>query len=144
MHIVFAVKGRANFLTDKIRPELFKYISGIINQQKHYSLAVNGYKDHVHVFFEYNPAFSVSDLIRDIKSNSSKWLTEQKLFPGKFYWQEGYGGFSYSKSQRDIVIKYIMNQEEHHKSKTFKDEYLKLLHDFGIEFKDEYLFEFYE
>ena len=108
MHIVFSVKNRENFLTDKIRPELFKYIHGIINNKKHYPLAVNGYKDHVHIFFEFNPAFS------------------------------------YSKSQRDTVIKYITNQEEHHKEKTFKEEYLKLLNDFGIEFKNEYLFEFYD
>jgi REP element-mobilizing transposase RayT len=144
LHIVFSVKGRANLLTDNIRPELFKYISGTINNQKHYSLAVNGYKDHVHIFFEYNPVFSVSDLIRDVKSSSSKWLNDQHLFEGKFRWQEGYGGFSYSKSQRDHVIKYIMTQEEHHKSETFRKEYLKLLYDFEIEFKNEYIFEFYE
>jgi len=144
MHIVFAVKGRANYLTDNIRTELFSYISGIITKQKHYPLAVNGYKDHVHIFFEYNPVFSVSDLIRDVKSSSSKWLNDQHRISGKFSWQEGYGGFSYSRSQRDIVIKYIMNQEKHHKEKTFKEEYLKLLNDFGIEFKNEYLFEFYE
>ena len=144
LHIVFSVRNRENFLSDKIRSELFKYISGIINNKNHYSLAVNGYKDHVHIFFEYNPSFSVSDLIRDIKSGSSKWLNEKRIFPGKFNWQEGYGGFSYSKSQRDTVINYIMNQEDHHKGKTFKDEYLKLLSDYGIEFKNEYLFEFYE
>ena len=144
MHIVFSVKNRENFLSEKIRLELFRYIAGIINNKNHYSLAVNGHKDHVHLFFEYNPSFSVSDLIRDIKSGSSKWLNEQHVVPGKFSWQEGYGGFSYSKSQRDVVINYIMNQEEHHKKKTFKDEYLKLLQDFGIEFKNEYLFEFYD
>ena len=95
-------------------------------------------------FFEYNPVFSVSDLIRDVKSSSSKWLNDQHLFEGKFRWQEGFGGFSYSKSQRDYVIKYIMTQEEHHKSETFRKEYLKLLYDFEIEFKNEYIFEFYE
>jgi REP element-mobilizing transposase RayT len=144
MHIVFSVKGRNNFLTDKLRPELFRYITGIINQKKHYSLAVNGYKDHVHIFFEYNPSFSVSDLIRDIKSGSSKWINDQKIIVGKFSWQEGYGGFSYSKSQRNSVINYIMNQEQHHKNKTFKEEYLQLLKDFDIEFQNEYVFEFYD
>ena len=144
MHIVFSVKGRNNFLSDKLRPELFRYISGIINQKKHYSLAVNGYKDHVHIFFEYNPSFSVSDLIRDIKSGSSKWINDQKIILGKFSWQEGYGGFSYSKSQRNSVINYIINQEEHHKNKTFKEEHLQLLKDFDIEFKNEYVFEFYD
>ena len=144
MHIVFSVKGRNNFLSDKLRPELFRYITGIINQKKHYSLAVNGYKDHVHIFFEYNPSFSVSDLIRDIKSGSSKWINDQKIIVGKFSWQEGYGGFSYSKSQRNSVINYIMNQEQHHKNKTFKEEYLQLLKDFDIEFQNEYVFEFYD
>ena len=144
MHIVFSVKGRNNFLSYKLRPELFRYITGIINQKKHYSLAVNGYKDHVHIFFEYNPSFSVSDLIRDIKSGSSKWINDQKIIVGKFSWQEGYGGFSYSKSQRNSVINYIMNQEQHHKNKTFKEEYLQLLKDFDIEFQNEYVFEFYD
>ena len=144
MHTVFSVKGRNNFLSDKLRPELFRYITGIINQKKHYSLAVNGYKDHVHIFFEYNPSFSVSDLIRDIKSGSSKWINDQKIIVGKFSWQEGYGGFSYSKSQRNSVINYIMNQEQHHKNKTFKEEYLQLLKDFDIEFQNEYVFEFYD
>ncbi len=107
-------------------------------------MAVNGYKDHVHIFFEYNPSFSVSDLIRDIKSGSSKWINDQKIIVGKFSWQEGYGGFSYSKSQRNSVINYIMNQEQHHKNKTFKEEYLQLLKDFDIEFQNEYVFEFYD
>ena len=142
--IVFSVKGRSNFLSDKLRPELFRYITGIINQKKHYSLAVNGYKDHGQIFFEYNPSFSVSDLIRDIKSGSSKWINDQKIIVGKFSWQEGYGGFSYSKSQRNSVINYIMNQEQHHKNKTFKEEYLQLLKDFDIEFQNEYVFEFYD
>lgn len=144
MHVIFSVKHRDNFLSDKIRPELFKYIHGIINNKNHFSLAVNGYKDHVHLFFEYNPSLSVSDLIRDVKTASGKWMNDKKVVPGKFSWQEGFGGFSYSKSQRDHVIKYIMSQEDHHKTKTFREEYLKLLNDFEIEFKNEYLFEFYE
>jgi putative transposase len=143
LHLIFSVKGRENLLTDKIRPDLFRYISGIINGKGHYALAVNGYKDHVHIFFEYNPSFSVSDLVRDIKTASSKWLNEKQVFRGKFYWQEGYGGFSYSRSQRDNVINYILNQEDHHKVRSFKDEYLRLLTDFGIDFKNEYIFEFY-
>lgn len=144
LHVVFAVKGRENILSAKIREELFSYIAGIVNNKKHYSLAVNGYKDHVHLFFEYNPAFSVSDLIRDVKSGSTVWINSRKLVPGKFSWQEGYGEFSYSRLQRDVVIKYIMSQEKHHQGKSFKEEYMKLLADFDIEFKNEYLFEFYE
>jgi REP element-mobilizing transposase RayT len=144
IHIVFAVKGRENILSKYFRENLFKYITGIINGLGHYSLAVNGYKDHVHVFFEYNPKYAISDVVRDIKANSSKWINENKFVLGKFSWQEGYGGFSYSRSQRNDVIQYIMNQEEHHQKRTFRDEYLKLLKDFEIEFKNEYVFEFYE
>jgi len=143
IHIVFAVKGRENILAKNFRDDLFRYISGIINGLGHYSLAVNGYKDHVHVFFEYNPKSSISDVVRDIKANSSKWINENKFVAGKFSWQQGYGGFSYSRSQRAGVIQYIMNQEEHHGKKTFKAEYMKLLHDFEIDFKNEFVFEFY-
>ena len=144
IHAVFAVKGRQNLLSEKYRPELFQYISGILKNIGQYPLAVNGYKDHVHVFFELNPTSSKSDIIRDVKTNSSKWINEKKLVVGKFSWQEGYGGFSYSRSQRDHVIKYIINQEKHHTKKTFREEYLELLRKFEIKFKDEYVFEFYE
>ena len=144
IHAVFAVKGRQNLFSEKCRPELFQYISGILKNIGQYTLAVNGYKDHVHVFFELNPTSSISDIMRNVKTNSSKWINEKKFVVGKFSWQEGYGGFSYSRSQRDHVIKYIINQEKHHTKKTFREEYLELLRKFEIEFKDEYVFEFYE
>lgn len=144
IHAVFSVKGRGNFIKSKFRDELHKYISGIINEKGNYSLAVNGYKDHVHVFFELNPTKAVSDVIRDIKANSSKWINEKRFLPGKFEWQSGYGAFSYSKSQRDGVIQYIMKQEEHHKEKTFREEYLALLDKFDIAFDDHYVFDFYD
>ena len=144
IHIIFAVKGRENILAKKFRNDLFQYISGILRNINQYPLAVNGYKDHVHVFFELNPKNSISDIVRDIKANSSKWINDNKFVLGKFSWQEGYGGFSYSRSQRDNVIKYIMNQEEKHAVTTFREEYLKLLQKFEIEFKNDYVFEFYE
>ncbi|NVO04220.1 MAG: IS200/IS605 family transposase [Bacteroidetes bacterium] len=144
MHVVFSVKGRENILTTKIRPEVFKYISGILGNLDQYPLAVNGYKDHVHVFFEMQPAKSLSDIVRLVKSNSSKWINENKLITGKFSWQEGYGGFSYSRSQRNNVIQYIMKQEEHHHKRTFREEYLELLKSFEIDFEEKYVFEFYD
>jgi len=144
IHAVFAVKGRQNILSDKFRENLFQYISGILSHNGHYSLAVNGYKDHVHIFFEQHPTKALSDTIQIVKANSSKWINDNKLVLGKFEWQEGYGGFSYSHSQRDNVIKYIMNQEKHHSRRTFRDEYLELLNKFEIKFQDEYIFEFYK
>ncbi|MDD5570806.1 MAG: transposase [Bacteroidales bacterium] len=123
---------------------MFKYISGILNNIQQYSLAVNGYKDHIHIFFEMQPTKMLSDIVKIVKANSSKWINENKFVAGKFSWQEGYGGFSYSRSQRKNVIQYIMKQEEHHKKKTFREEYLKLLKLFEIDYKEQYVFEFYE
>jgi len=144
IHSIFSIKGRENIITQNFREDLFKYISGILNQNKQYSLAVNGYKDHVHVLFELHPTKALADIIRIIKTNSSKWINENKLVKGKFAWQEGYGAFSYSRSQRDDVIKYIMNQEKHHRRRTFREEYFDLLEKFQMEFDDHYVFEFYD
>lgn len=144
IHAVFVVKGRNNCLSQKIRPELFKYISGILTNLGQYSLAVNGYKDHVHIFFEMKPEQSLSDIMRVVKSNSSKWINENNMVAGQFEWQKGFGGFSYSRSQRNNVIQYIMNQEEHHREKTFREEYLEFLEQFEVDFDEQYLFEFYE
>ncbi len=144
IHAIFSVKGRENIITVNFRDRLHKYIAGIINNQKNYSLAVNGYKDHVHIFFEQNPVLSLSDIIRDVKSNASKWINKNRFVLGHFSWQEGYGAFSYSRSQRDGVIKYIINQEKHHGEKTFREEYLELLRKFEIPFDDHYVFEFYD
>ena len=121
MHVVFSVKGRENILSVKIRPDIFKYISGILSNIEQFPLAVNGYKDHVHLFFEMQPTKSLSDIVRVVKTNSSKWINENRFIAGKFSWQEGYGGFSYSRSQRNNVIQYIIKQEEHHKEKTFRE-----------------------
>ena len=140
---VFAVKGRANVLTKDFRDDLHKYMSAILRNENAYPLAVGGWKDHVHVFFELNPTTRISDLMRTLKASSSKWINENQFVKGKFQWQEGYGAFSYSHTQRDNVIRYIMNQEEHHRVKTFKEEYLELLEIFKIEFKNEYVFDFY-
>lgn len=144
IHCVFAVKGRENFITTSFRDRLHRYISGILRGDGSYPLAVNGWMDHVHTFFELPATMSVSDQMRMIKASSSKWINENKFLRGRFRWQEGYGAFSYSRSQRDTVIQYIANQESHHKTKTFREEYLELLAQFDIPFKDNYLFEFYD
>ncbi len=144
IHGVFAVRGRKNYLRDNFRNYLFKYISGILRNNNQYPLAVNGYLDHVHIFFELHPTGSVSKILQTVKINSSKWINENKFIANKFNWQSGYGAFSYSKSQRNNVINYIKNQEQHHSKRTFKDEYYDLLKKFDIDFKDAYLFEFYD
>ncbi len=144
IHAIFSVKGRENIITRHFRDRLHEYLNGIINNQNNYSLAVNGYKDHVHLFFELKPSLALSDVIRDVKASSSKWINDNRFVLGHFSWQEGYGAFSYSRSQRDNVIKYIMEQEEHHSEKSFKEEYLGLLRKFEIPFEDNYVFEFYD
>ncbi len=144
IHCVFAVKGRENFITKNFRDDLHSYMSGILKNDGSYPLAVGGWSDHVHVFFELDVTMKISDQMRMLKATSSKYINDKKLVPGKFQWQEGYGAFSYSRSQRNDVINYIMNQEKHHKNKSFKEEYLELLKKFEIEYKDEYVFEFYD
>ena len=144
VHCVFSVLGRENVLSDSFRSDLFKYISGILKNTKQFPLAVNGYKDHVHIFFELQPTTTVSQILNTIKANSSKWINENKFLPGKFNWQSGYGAFTYSRSQRNDVIKYIMEQEKHHAKRTFKEEYMDLLHKFEIDYNDAYLFDFYD
>lgn len=140
---IFTVKGRENLIANTWRDSLHQYIAGIVRKEAT-SLAVGGWKDHVHLFFGLPPALSISDLIQKVKANSSRWINDQKLVQGKFQWQNGYGAFSYSRTQRDAVIKYVMNQEQHHKTRTFQDEYLEMLNKFEIVYEPKYLFEFYE
>lgn len=144
IHIVFAVKNRENLIKAKYKEELFKYISGIVNNKNQKLLAINGVSDHIHILAGITPIMAISDLVRDIKNNSSKFINEKRWVSGKFQWQEGYGAFSYSRSQRTDVIKYIDNQEEHHKKNSFKEEYLKVLKKFDVQYNDDYLFDFYD
>jgi len=138
---VFAVKGRANLLHDDWRDELFKYISGIVTGKGQKAIIVNGYRDHVHVFVGLKPSMKISDLIRDIKNNSSNFINSNNWINGKFSWQEGYGVFTYSHSHIDNVYNYILNQESHHAKKTFKEEYLDFLKKFDIMYEEKYLFD---
>ena len=144
IHAVYAVKGRENLLHPEFRSQLFRYISGILSNAGQFPLAVNGSHDHVHMFFELNPAHSISEILRIVKSNSSKWINDQQFVKGKFRWQEGYGAFSCSRSQRNGVINYIINQEEHHSKISFRHEYLSMLEKFDISYDPKYVFEFYD
>jgi len=141
---VFAVKGNSSHIHDSFRETLHKYINGIVTNQGQKLLAINSINNHIHILIGQSPSICLSDLVREIKSESSRFINEQKLTPTKFYWQEGFGAFSYSNSQRDIVIKYIQNQQKHHKKQSFKDEYLNFLKKFEVEYDVKFLFEFYE
>jgi len=140
IHIVFAVKGRQNLISANRKEEIYKYITGIVTNKGQKLIAINGMPDHIHILIGLKPDKSISDLVRDIKSNSSKFINDKKWINGKFEWQTGFGAFSYNHSQLTNVINYIQRQEEHHKIKTFKEEYIDFLKLFNVEFKDEYLF----
>ena len=144
VQIIFAVHGRQNLVSEKYRIPLEKYICGIVSIKKSKPLAIYCNPDHAHILIGLHPSTSISDMTRDIKSNSTKWINDQKWFNGKFSWQEGFGAFTYSKSQIDVVIKYILNQKEHHKKKTFKEEYKDFLEKFEIEYNEKYLFKYYD
>ncbi len=140
LHLIFAVKYRTGIIEDKWKDELYKYITGIIQSNNHKLLIINGMPDHIHILIGIRPNQSVSELLQDIKGSSSKWINEKGFVKGKFEWQEGFGAFSYSKSQIKDVIKYIENQEEHHKKRTFREEYLAFLDAFEVEYNEKYIF----
>lgn len=141
--IIFSPKGRQNLIHERIENDIYKYIVGIIKNKKQKPMIINGMPDHVHILVGFSPNITLSDLVRDIKSNSTNFINEQNMLSGKFSWQRGFGAFTYSKSQIPKVIKYIQLQKEHHQKKAFKDEYLGLLTKFGIEYDEKYLFEWY-
>jgi putative transposase len=141
LQLVFSPIRRENIIPVKHKEELHKYTTGIIQNRKHKLLAINCMPDHIHIFIGYHPSQPLPDLLRDIKANTSKFINEKKWMPGKFQWQEGYGAFSYSHSQINDIIHYINFQEEHHRMTSFREEYLKLLEKFDIEYDPKYLFE---
>jgi putative transposase len=141
---VFAVEGRQSLVQPAHKEEINKYITGIVRRKKQKLIAINGMPDHVHILFGLKPDMALSDLVRDVKASSSLFINEKKWLRGRFNWQEGFGAFSYGHSQLDAVIKYIQNQEEHHRKRSFKQEYLALLRRFSVEFKEPYLFHWIE
>jgi len=144
IQIVFAVKGRQNLIHDSWKNDLHKYIAGIIKGKNQKPIIVNGMPDHIHAFVGLRPAMAIADLARDIKNNSSNFINDHQFIKGKFAWQEGYGAFSYSHSHIGNVYDYVLNQEKHHKKKTFKEEYIDLLRKFEIEHDEKYLFDWYD
>ncbi len=141
IQVVFAVKGRYSLIQSEWEEELYKYITGIVQNKKQKMLAINGVPDHIHFLIGMRPSCCLSDLVREIKKSSNTFILDKKFTKFRFQWQEGYGAFSYSHSALDNVIAYINNQKEHHKKKTFREEYKSFLSKFCIEHKNEYLFE---
>ncbi|KXK25781.1 MAG: transposase [Candidatus Brocadia sinica] len=144
IQVVFTVKGWENLIRKEWKEELHKYIAGVIKGKEQKPIIVNGMPDHIHAFVGLRPAMAISDLARDIKNNSSNFINEKRLVKGKFSWQEGYGAFSYSHSHIQNVYDYILNQEEHHCKKTFREEYIDFLKKFEIDYNEKYLFEWME
>jgi putative transposase len=140
IQLVFAVKYRQALIQESWEDELQKYITGIIQNKNHKMLQINSMPDHLHIFFGMRPDESISSLVQVVKSESSKWINDQKLAASKFSWQEGFGAFSYSKSHVQRVINYVKNQKEHHQKQTFLDEYKQLLTAFEIEWDERYIF----
>ncbi|MBK8699026.1 MAG: IS200/IS605 family transposase [Saprospiraceae bacterium] len=140
VQFVFAVKFRSNLIKPEWEDELHKFITSVVKTNNHLLVAINSCFDHIHILIAMKPHQSMADLMSVVKSKSSLFVNEKKFIKSKFRWQEGYGGFSYSKSHVDRVIKYIDNQKEHHKKISFKDEYLALLKKYEVEYNEEYVF----
>ncbi|MCX6328762.1 MAG: IS200/IS605 family transposase [Bacteroidia bacterium] len=142
-HLVFAVKNRDALIRKEWKSELEMYITGIVQNHRHKMLAIGTMPDHIHILIGYNVNQLIPDLVEEIKTSSNSWIKGKRLSKFKFEWQKGYGAFTHSRSQIDVVVKYILSQEEHHKKKPFKEEYLEILEKNYVEFNQEYLFEFF-
>ncbi len=144
VQIVFAVHGRQNLIGSVWREELYKYITGIITNHGQKLIAIGGVSDHIHILIGFKPNFEISKLVQEIKANSSRFINKKQFVRGRFSWQEGFGAFSYSRSQLDTVIRYIENQERHHAKKSFKKEFIEFLENFEVEYDEKYLFNWIE
>jgi len=140
IHVVFAVEGRQNLIAPKFNDELQKYLTGIVSNQGQKLIAVNNMPDHVHMLIGLQPDMALSDLVGDVKTGSSKFIKGKRWVAGRFSWQEGFGAFSYSRSQLGTVIRYIENQQKHHAKKTFREEYIQLLEKFNVDYDPRYIF----
>ena len=140
IHTVFAVQNRISLIKIDWQEQLYKYIITTIQKHGNKVLAIGGMPDHIHILFGLRPTQSLSSLMQEVKRDSSEWINKEKLIRGRFSWQEGYGAFSYSKSHIDKVVKYILNQKEHHQKRTFIDEYKKILEDLELEYDKRYIF----
>jgi len=140
IHTIFAVKKRSTLIQPLWKDDLYKYITGIIQNHDHKLLAINGMPDHLHILFGMRPTQSISDLMQDVKGSSSKWINEKRFIKDRFEWQAGYGAFSYSKSQISSVIGYIEAQEIHHRKISFLEEYKVFLEEFEVDYDERYIF----
>ncbi len=140
-HVVFSTKYRAKTIESDFRDRLYHYVGGIVRGQKGHLIEIGGVEDHVHLLSNLSPVHAVSDAIRNIKANASKWINELPESDGKFRWQKGYGAFSVSYSQIELVEKYIQNQQEHHRTRSFREEYIAMLQRHNIPFDPKYLFD---
>jgi REP element-mobilizing transposase RayT len=141
IQIVFAVKNREALIDSSFEGRVYQYITGIVQTKEQKMLAINGMPNHIHIFIGLKPNCCISDLVREIKKSSNEFIKENKFSKYPFAWQEGFGAFSYSHSQIDAVCKYVMNQKEHHKKQTFKEEYIQFLNNFSIQYDEKYLFD---
>ena len=144
IHMVFAVKYRDALISSSWKERLHKYITGIVQNQGHKLIAINTMFNHAHIFIGMKPDTALSDLVRDIKKDSTNFVNDEIRLHGKFGWQNGFGAFSYSHSQIDSVIKYILHQEKHHRHKTFREEYQAMLLKFAVEYNERYMFDWIE
>jgi len=139
LHLVFAVQNRISLINAEWKVELYRYLIGIVQNNGHKLIAINGTANHLHLAVGYKPHQLIPDLLQDIKGNSSKWINERKFVRGKFKWQEGYGAFSFSHSHIERIVKYINNQEQHHKKQAFRQEYVELLKKYNLLFDEKYI-----
>ncbi|OQZ07085.1 MAG: transposase [Planctomycetes bacterium UTPLA1] len=139
-HLVFSTKGRSNYIKSELEPRLYAFIGGIVRDLRCQLLGINGMPDHVHLLIRYRADLSISDLVRHIKGRSSKWIHETFPAYADFSWQEGYGGFTVSRSAVPEVEAYIARQKDHHQRQSFNDEFLELLRRHGIEFDENEVF----
>ncbi|MFA8436057.1 MAG: IS200/IS605 family transposase [Marinifilaceae bacterium] len=139
LQFVFAVQNRLSLIQPDWKDELYKYITGIVQNNNHKLISINGTANHIHILIGYKPHQLIPELLQDIKGSSSKWINDKGITKGRFCWQEGYGAFSYSHSQIGSVVKYIENQEKHHKKKSFQEEYEEFLRKFNIKYDGKYI-----
>jgi putative transposase len=140
IQIVFAVESRQTLIDPKHNDELQKYITGIVTAPRQELIAINNMPDHAHILIGQRPDSVLSDLVGDIKSGSTNFINRNRWVKGRFNWQEGFGAFSYSHSQLGAVIRYIQNQQRHHRQRSFRDEYVALLDKFNVPYDERYIF----
>ena len=143
-HLVFAVKNRNALIRKEWKNEMEKYITGIVQNKRHKLLAIGSMPDHIHIYLGYNVNHLIPDLVEEIKTSSNKWIKDNQFSKFRFEWQKGYGAFTHPRSHLERVVHYVLNQEENHRKKTFREEYLRVLQENEIEYKDEYAFDFFD